>query len=140
MFYECNAKLESLIKNFGWIETTNAIDQKKGKKEFRKAKNSRTCIRFDYINIVIYENGAGVKGLGGSKIAREDLRMFFWYINSVSRDRDYISDGHFDLNKVRQRIHAMNSLLLNYNEFNIKNQEKKRLSRLLNSFNSVSIN
>ena len=138
--YACDAELEALLLRQGLVETTDDRDKRKGKKEFRKSKNSRTCLRFDYINLVIYENGAGVNGLEGSRIAEEDLKLFFWYFNSNTGDKNYISDGHFDLDRARRCHTTMTSLLGYAKEFGRSNRESKKFERLLNKYNAALIN
>ncbi|MFA6082831.1 hypothetical protein [Mucilaginibacter sp.] len=138
--YQCDQELEALILKQGWIETTDAIDRKKGKKEFRKSKGGRMLMRFDYINFVVYENSVGINRLEGPRIAEGDLKLLFWYINSNPADKDYISDGHFDLDRTRQCAETMDSLLGYYREFNRSNRESKKFERLLNNLKSVNLN
>jgi hypothetical protein len=138
--YSCDTELEKVLLKQGLVETTDVADKRKGKKEFRRSKNSPNCIRFDYINLVIFEHGVGINGLEGSRIAEDDLKLFFWYFNSNTGDKNYISDGHFDLKKTRRCAEHINNLLQSYREFNISNSESRKFERLLNNLNSIQLN
>lgn len=138
--YECGQELENLIRNQGWIETTDARDQQKGKKEFRKSRNSRTLIRFDYINLVVFENHIACNGIGGPRITSEELQLLFWYLHSNSVDKQTISNGHFDLDRARSSQQTMTSQLGYSKEFNRSTPESRKFERLLNKYSAVNLN
>ncbi|XHR97424.1 hypothetical protein ACFJIV_12660 [Mucilaginibacter sp. UC70_90] len=139
-FYECDDELAVILQQHGLVETTSQIDKRKGKKEFRLGPaKSRLVLRFDYVNLEIFENGSGCKFVTG-KISAADLKMLLWYIGSNANDKNHISDGHFDLSRVRQNVQTMASLLGYSKEFNCRNAESKRFERLLNNLQSVQLN
>jgi len=70
-----------LLKH-GFIGTTCQEDKVKGKKEFRLGqKRSRMTLRFDYINVIVFEDGSGCN-FKSNKIPAEDLKMLLWYTQS----------------------------------------------------------
>lgn len=137
-FYQCGNELEALIRNQGWVETTDERDKLKGKKELRQTTKARMLIRFDYINLVVFENSSSCHGIGGSRIAAEDLRLLFWYINSTAADKQTISDDHFDVDRARSTYQTMSSLLGYSREFNHMTREGKKIERLLNNFSAIN--
>jgi hypothetical protein len=139
-FYECNDELATVLKKHGFVETTDQDDKRKGKKEFRLGRTkSRIILRFDFINLVIFENGSGCN-FKSSEIPADDLKMLLWYIKSTTADKNHISDGHFDLARVNQNVETMTSLLGFSKEFNHRNAESKRFERLLDNLQSVRLN
>jgi hypothetical protein len=139
-FYGCNEELATVLQKHGFIETTNQEDKQKGKKEFRLGPTkSRMILRFDYINLVVFENGSGCN-FKSSEIPADDLKMLLWYIKSATADKNHISDGHFDLARIGQNVETMTSLLGYSKEFNHRNAESKRFERLLNNLHSVQLN
>jgi len=138
--YRCDKELEILILKQGWVETTNPTDRQKGKKEFRKTKNGRIRVRFDYINLVVYENHLGCNGITGTQIKADDLRLLFWYINSNVADRETISDGHFNLIKARDFHNTINQFLRLSKEFNANSRESRKYERLIENYQSCLIN
>jgi len=138
--YPCDAELEAVIKQQGWIETTDDRNKQKGKKEFRKSKNARTCMKFDYINFVVYENGVGINGLRGPYIAADDLKLLFWYLECKTADKDYISNGHFDLECVHSSVNHMTNWLNGCRKFNLSTRESKKFERLLGRLDAIKLN
>jgi hypothetical protein len=139
-FYECNNELAGVLHMNGLVETTDHIDQQKGKKEFRNGpQRSRMIFRFDYINFIVFENGQGCN-FRSDKISAEDLKMLLWYNNSSAGDKEHISDGHFDQDRVRQNVQTMTSLLGYAKEFNSRSAESKRFERLLSKLAMVKLN
>ena len=135
--YKCDEELETLILKQGWVETTDARDKQKGKKEFRKSKQGRILIRFDYINLVVFENNVGCPGIGGPRVSSEELQLLFWYLNSKANDKEEISDGHFDLQRAKSSLQTMSSLLGHAKEFNRSTPESRKFERLLNNYRSA---
>lgn len=138
--YHCDAELESLIRNQNWIETTDARDRLKGKKEFRKSPKSRNLIRFDYINLVVFERNYACRGIGGPTIDETALRLMFWYFNSSTSDKHAISKGHFDLDCARKMHETMTNLTGYAKELNSSNRESKKFERLLANYKSINLN
>lgn len=139
-FYICNDELATVLLKHGFKETTNQEDKRKGKKEFRLSPTkSRMILRFDYINLVIFENGNSCN-FKSSNIPGSDLKMLLWYIKSTTADKNHIADGHFDLARVSQNVETMISFLGFSKEFNRRNAESKRFERLLNNLQSVQLN
>jgi hypothetical protein len=139
-FYECDDELATVLLNHGFIETTNQDDKRKGKKEFRLGpRRSRMLLRFDYINFHVFEDASGCN-FRSTKIPANELKMLLWYVQSSTVDKNHISDGHFDLYRVKQNVETMTSLLGCYKEFNRQNAESKRFARLLNNLHAVHLN
>lgn len=139
-YYECNEELAAILLKHGFVETTDAIDQKKGKKEFRLgARRSRMVLRFDYINFTVFEEASGCN-FKSVKIPGEDLKMLLWYTQSTTADKNHISDGHFDIDRVRQNVETMTALLAYSRQFNDQNAESKRFQRLLNDLDTIQLN
>lgn len=136
--YECNDELTAVLFKHGFKEMTKAADRIKGKKEFRKGIRSRIVITFDYINVEVFEENSGCN-FGHPRITEEDLKMLLWYTNSNNADKEHISDGHFDLHRVRQNHKTMTSLLGYSKEFNHRNTESRRFERLLNNYQGISL-
>jgi len=139
-YYECNEELAAILLKNGFMETTNLVDQQKGKKEFRIGpKRSRLVIQFDYMNFKLLEESSGCN-FRSAKIPQDDLNMLLWYAQSTTTDKNHISDGHFDINRVRQNVETMTSLLAYSREFKHQNAESKRFQRLLNNLDTVQTN
>ncbi|RYE11958.1 MAG: hypothetical protein EOP45_23765 [Sphingobacteriaceae bacterium] len=138
--YECGDELAAVLLKHGFVETTGLEDKRKGKKEFRLSpKKTRMILRFDYVNLVIYEHGHGCN-FKSSSIHTDDLKMLLWYIKSTTVDKNHISDGHFDLARVKQNVETMTSLLGFSIQFNHNNAESKKSERLLSKLGSIQLN
>lgn len=134
--FECNAELEEVLKHFGFNETTDLIDKRKGKKEFRKGR--KTKIKFDYINFVVFEDSYGCNGFNKHKVLAKDLQLLFWYHNSSWSDRQEISDGHFDLDSARRSFQRLNEELGFHKEYGWSNRKTQKITRMLNIHSSVN--
>jgi hypothetical protein len=138
-YYKCDEKLECLIYNHRWVETTSKVDKLKGKKEFRRSPKARTIIRFDYINFVVFEDNLQCEGIGGIRIATEDIHLLFWYLNSSASDKHELCNGHFNLLEVRKAYETMTNLLNYAKEFNCITRESRKFERMLNNHGTLNL-
>jgi hypothetical protein len=135
--YECDAELEDILKQVGFHDCTKKFDRDRGKRTFRKGKLSAMAIHFDYENFKMFENDRGCDAFDNNRISQSDLQFLIWYIQSPLDDREHISDGHYDLRRVKDSYTTMKSLLGFHQEFNHITDESQRFERLLKSYEAA---
>lgn len=113
--YKANQELENILLNQGLVETTSERDKRKGKKSFKRAKQSRKEIQFDYIQIRI------LNGIGQDRrieMSESELKALILYFKLNSADfKELETNGKFEFKNTLTR--------LNYLEAEIKKLDRK---------------
>ncbi len=128
-------RLEKILLDKGFIETTSERNKIKGKKSFKLSKNAQKEIYFDYINIKILPSGNS-----RIKMTEEELKYVFLYFELTSIDfKELVYDGEFDFENVRKGINSLKKELKLHEELNCRFRRKNKIERILKRYNEISI-
>lgn len=136
--YEANNELADVLKKHGFIETTSERDKLKGKKSFKLSKNARKEIYFDYINIKI-ENSIYVMD-STTQLTEKELKSVLLYFKLKTEDfKELSTNGTFSFTQVEERLARLYRELEDLKEFNVQKLRQNKISRILNTFESIII-
>ncbi len=136
--YKADNELEDILLKRGFIDTTSQRDKGKGKKSFKKSKQARKEIYFDYINIVIWNRSVGQDNF--TSLSQEELRLvlLFFEMNTVDfKELSY--NGEFNLKKVANRLSQIRIEQEELIKFNIKKSRINKLQRILDIYRNIKI-
>lgn len=101
--YQASEELSNILFNAKFIDSTSLRDRKKGKRSFRRSKNSKKELFFDYININVIHSGCKIDL--GPEISEKELRCILLYFALSLRDYKLINpSGNFVLNETLDAI------------------------------------
>lgn len=136
--FKADNELEDILLKRGFIDTTSERDKVKGKKSFKKSKQARKEIYFDYINIVIWNRSVGRDNF--TSLSQEELRLvlLFFEMNTVDfKELSY--NGEFNLKKVANRLSQIRIEQEELIKFNIKKSRINKLQRILDTYRNIKI-
>ncbi len=137
--YQANGKLEQILLNQGFIDTTSQIDKLKGKKSFKLTKNSRKEIYFDYINIRILESTKGHDSC--YKMTEDELKYLLLFFKLKSTDfKEIDHNGKFNFKKSKERLDSLSKELQSLTKYNMHKPRRVKLKRILDSFENINWN
>ena len=106
-----------------------------GKKYFTINARGKNYIQFDYINIVVFIDNMCC--FQETEIGGHDLKCLLTFFNLCKRDREY--DAYlYRLHDIVSYIDRQIYIMSKYGDI-LRKVEKKRIERIINTFNSIKI-
>ena len=135
--YEVNNELESILLKQDLVATTSERDKKKGKKSFKKTKQSRKEIFFDHIQIRIL-NGIGQDSR--IKITQSELKALILYFKLNSTDfKELEPNGQFNFENTLEGLKSFKKEVEKLTELNLNKPRRTKLLRILNTYENINL-
>lgn len=137
-YYNANDELIEILKKHYFIETSDKRDIIKGKKRFKLSKSSRKEVEFDYITIRIL-NGYHSPD-EKPNLSEEELKLLLLYFKLKSNDLDEVFfEGNLKFKKASEKLNQIKTELKKLIEFDLYKLRRKKLIRILETYNSIAL-
>tara|TARA_B110000114_G_C15012622_1_gene365443 strand:+ start:618 stop:1040 length:423 start_codon:yes stop_codon:yes gene_type:complete len=137
--YEANNELEDVLTKHGFEDYSTEIDNHKGKRRFKKSKSAKKWIYFDYVNITVFNSTSHQDSR--IKMTESELKALILYFElSPTDSKEIFLEGIFDFKKSLKKLESMKSEILRQSELNNQNSRTKKFSKILNTYNNISLN
>ena len=137
--YEAGAELENILKQYGFAEFTEKVNNAIGKKKFKKSLSSNKAIQFNHQNIDIFQNS--IKVDSKLLLTEKDLQAVLYFFKVSSVEFSFVVPSkEFTIQKVHDGIDNLRKRMRIYQNIEKAKKDVIKIESTLDVYDSIQIN